>query len=86
MTFAVKGCKVVTPLILKQAVDAIICDHKDEDSDCPSEQQTYIFIIAYAFAKFGEDLLNNLREIPYANMAATAEISIAHDVYDHVQR
>jgi ABC-type transport system involved in Fe-S cluster assembly fused permease/ATPase subunit len=30
--------------------------------------------------------MNNLREIPYATMAAQAEISIAHDVYDHVQR
>ena len=27
-----------------------------------------------------------MREIPYATMAAQAEISIAHDVYDHVQR
>ena len=32
------------------------------------------------------DLLNYLREIPYATMSALAEISIAHDVYDHVQR
>jgi ABC-type transport system involved in Fe-S cluster assembly fused permease/ATPase subunit len=36
--------------------------------------------------KFGADFINNIREIPYANMAAAAEISIAHDVYDHVQR
>ena len=84
MTFAVKSCKVVTPLILKYVIDAIICDRQAEDSECPSEQQTYILIISYACAKFGEDLINNLREIPYANMAASAEISIAHDVYDHV--
>lgn len=43
-------------------------------------------IIAYAMTKFGADFINNIREIPYANMAAAAEISIAHDVYDHVQR
>ena len=40
----------------------------------------------YAAFKLLYDLLNNLREIPYAYMAAAAEISIAHDVYDHVQR
>jgi len=36
--------------------------------------------------KFAYDIFNNLREVPYARMAATAEISIAHDVYDHIQR
>lgn len=45
-----------------------------------------MLIIGYALVKFLGDFLNNIREIPYANMAAAAEISIAHDVYDHVQR
>lgn len=84
MTFVVKIFKVITPLILKYAIDAIICDRNSQDIVCPSEQQTYILIIAYAGAKFAEELINNLREIPYANMAASAEITIAHDVYDHI--
>lgn len=29
-------------------------------------------------------MLNYTREIPFANMGAVAEISIAYDVYDHV--
>lgn len=74
------------PLLLREAIDAIICDRSEEDNECVSEQQTYILIILYAMTKFGGDLVNNIREIPYANMAAAAEISIAHDVYDHVQR
>lgn len=32
------------------------------------------------------DFLGYVREIPFANMGAIAEISIAYDVYDHVQR
>lgn len=40
----------------------------------------------YVLCKFLGDLLNYFREIPFANMGAVAEISIAYDVYDHVQR
>lgn len=45
-----------------------------------------MLIGAYVGFKFGNDLLNNLREIPYAALGAAAEIGIASDVYDHVQR
>ena len=48
--------------------------------------ETYILILTYAMTKFGADFINNIREIPFANMSAAAEISIASDVYDHVQR
>jgi ABC-type bacteriocin/lantibiotic exporter with double-glycine peptidase domain len=81
-----KGCNVLNPILLKYAIDGIICDRSEEVNECPTEQETYMYILAYAIFKFGYDLLNTLREIPYARMAATAEISIAHDVYDHVQR
>lgn len=85
MVFATKACQVLVPILLKFVIDAIICD-KETTFDCPTEQETYLLIVAYACVKFATDFLNNIREIPYANMAATAEISIAHDVYDHVQR
>jgi ABC-type transport system involved in Fe-S cluster assembly fused permease/ATPase subunit len=42
--------------------------------------------LIYVLCKFLGDLLNYFREIPFANMGAVAEISIAYDVYDHVQR
>ena len=86
MVLAVKGAQVTIPIILKYAVDAIICDEETFPNGCPSQQETYMLIIGYAVLKFAGDFLNNIREIPYANMAATAEISIAHDVYDHAQR
>ena len=86
MVLAVKGTQVTIPILLKYAVDAIICDEETFPNGCPSQQETYMLIIGYAVCKFAGDFLNNIREIPYANMAATAEISIAHDVYDHVQR
>jgi hypothetical protein len=86
MVLAVKGSQVTIPILLKYVIDAIICDRTTFADGCPSEQQTYILIIAYAVVKFLGDFFNNIREIPYANMAASAEISIAHDVYDHVQR
>lgn len=43
-----------------------------------------MLIAAYGIFKLAYDLLNTLREIPYARMAAAAETTIAHDVYDHV--
>ena len=84
MIFLVDACKVAMPLLLKYTVDAIICDIDTED--CPSSEETYTLITFYVIAKFSSDIINNLREIPYTMMAAQAEISIAHDVHDHVQR
>lgn len=83
--FCSKAVNVVGPLILKEVIDAITCI-PTPDKTCPTAQHTYILIGAYAAFKLVYDLMNNLREIPYATMAAQAEISIAHDVYDHVQR
>ena len=45
-----------------------------------------MFIAVYGIFRFSYDLLNTLREIPYARMAAIAETTVANDVYDHVQR
>jgi len=35
-------------------------------------------------SRFLVETIKNVREIPYSNMAALAEISITHDVYNHV--
>mmetsp|Transcript_14338 Transcript_14338/g.24413 ORF Transcript_14338/g.24413 Transcript_14338/m.24413 type:complete len:327 (-) Transcript_14338:1052-2032(-) len=84
LIFANKGANVLVPICLKFAVDAITCS--DGVSQCPTNQETYLLIGLYALCKFAADFLNYIRELPYARLAATAEISIAHDVYDHVQR
>ena len=39
----------------------------------------------YTGVKFGYELLNTLRDIPYQRMSAAAEITIADEVYYHVQ-
>ena len=83
---AYKGCQVLNPLILKYAVDGIICDRNEKDNECSTVEETYLLIGAYGIFKFAYDLLNTLREIPYSRMAAAAETQIANDVYDHVQR
>mmetsp|Transcript_31764 Transcript_31764/g.48738 ORF Transcript_31764/g.48738 Transcript_31764/m.48738 type:complete len:150 (+) Transcript_31764:165-614(+) len=79
-----KVMMVLVPILLKLAIDAIICNKAT--GECPSVQETFLFIGLYALAKLIADSFNYIREIPYAIMAAQAEISIAHDVYDHVQR
>lgn len=85
LVIMVKATSVLVPLVIKEVIDSIICDRKT-DSTCPSVNDTYWLIGLYAGVKFASDFVNYIREIPYANMAAKAEISIAHDVYDHVQR
>lgn len=87
LVISVKLCNVTVPIVLKYAVEAIICDPAlIEEGECPTEMDTYLLIGLYGFVKFGADFINYIREIPYAYMAARAEISIAHDVYDHVTR
>lgn len=34
----VKLCQVTVPLILREAVDAIVCDRSEEGNECVSEQ------------------------------------------------
>jgi len=67
-----------------KAINGMVCNPKKEV--CPSQQEVYTYILIYTMCKFAYDIFNNLREVPYARMAANAEISIAHDVYDHIQR
>jgi ABC-type multidrug transport system fused ATPase/permease subunit len=97
MIFILKAVNVLVPLVFKEVIDSIVCEEeklaesdtfllRSAESGCPTEQETYTIIGLYAVVKFAADFLNYIREIPFANMAAVAEISIAHDVYDHVQR
>jgi len=39
----------------------------------------------YAIVRFLADFVNNMREIPFANVSASAEIYIAHMVFSHIQ-
>lgn len=39
----------------------------------------------YALARFLADFVNYVREVPFANVSASAEIYIAHMVYSHIQ-
>ena len=47
--------------------------------------EIYLLIGLYSAFKLIYDLLNNFREIPYTNMAASAEIQVSKEVYEHVQ-
>lgn len=81
--FVFKGINLLGPLILAKTINAIVCD--SSKGKCPSTYETYFLIGLYSAFKLSYDLLNNFREIPYANMAATAEIQISKEVYEHVQ-
>lgn len=69
MIFVSKATNVVGPLLLKQVIDAMTCA-PTADAECPDAQSVYVLIGVYAAFKLLYDLLNNLREIPYAAMAA----------------
>lgn len=85
--FIVKIAQVINPLILMRVVDSIMCEEDAtglSDKTCPTEEETYMLILFYAGIKLGYDMLNTLRDIPYAMMAAAAETAIADEVYFHV--
>ena len=76
---------VTHPLILKYAIDAISCigEKPERQDECASHSSTYFLVAMYALVRFLADLVNNIREIPFANVSASAEIHIAHQVYSH---
>lgn len=88
LVISVKVFAVIVPIVLKYAVEAIICDPDSLKGEevCPTATETYLLIGLYGGIKFLGDFINYMREIPFAYMSARAEISIAHDVYDHVTR
>ncbi len=91
-TVVLKLITVAAPILFKETVDSILCDSKTVDvkrhwlikvnqSDkCPSEAEINVLIGLYVIFKFLVEAIKATREIPYANMAARAEISITHDV------
>ena len=82
LLFLSKGLNVTHPLILKYAIDNIqMCQ---DDKDCPNRDQTYFLVAMYCAIRFTADFVNNIREIPFANVSASAEIYIAHLVYTHI--
>lgn len=87
LLFISRGLNVSHPLILKFAVDDITCNsEKGSGGDCPhTAEYTYILVALYAVIRFLADFVNNIREIPFANVSASAEIYIAHLVYSHTQ-
>lgn len=78
-----RGLNVLHPLILKYAIDAITKDDAGE-SDPDSHGHTYLLVTMYCVVRFLADFVNNIREIPFANVSASAEIYIAHLVYNHI--
>ena len=45
-----------------------------------------MYIGFYVGTTYLVEVIKSFREIPWSNMSAIAEISIAHDLYNHVQR
>ena len=89
----VKATNIMLPLVLKEVINSMICDPKKEKNDwlvdfsdkkCRTNEEIYILIGIYAATKFLTDICNNIREWPFAHLTAKVEISIAHDVYDHI--
>jgi hypothetical protein len=83
-----RGLNVTHPLILKFAIDDITCNSgiADQLDKCPhSVSHTYFLVALYVIIRFSADFVNNIREIPFANISASAEIYIAHLVYTHTQ-
>lgn len=72
-----RGLNVLHPIILKLAVDAITFNDDGHG-------HTYMLIAMYCVVRFLADFVNNIREIPFANVSASAEIYIAHLVYNHI--
>ena len=78
-------------MILGQVVANVACEPVDEDDimattedGCADPMDTYILIAAYATCKFLNEMINYLREVPFAYIMASAEQHIAELVYRHV--
>jgi len=87
---------IIYPLIFKQIIDSLYCkefrndatgqedpDHcSSSDSDLTSVKT---LIIAYAATKFASDLINGLKDYPFARIQAEATTHITKIVHLHVQ-
>ena len=77
-----KMINVLHPLILKFAIDGIACT--DTELNKCNTGQTWVLVAMYPIVRFLADFINNIREIPFANVSASSEIYIAHKVYSHI--
>ena len=85
LLFVSKGLNVTHPLILKYTIDSIQSIQSCQDEvDCPTADHTYFLVAMYCIIRFTADFVNNIREIPFAAVSASAEIYIAHLVYNHI--
>lgn len=69
-----KVLNVIHPVILKWLIDAFTAG-----------ENGYYLVISYVVVRFAADLVNNFREVTFANVAASAEVFIADKVFNHVQ-
>ena len=69
---------VIHPLILKMVIDDITL------SETYGNTSTYYLIGWYALTRFSAEFVNYIREVPFANVSASAETHIAHMVYNHI--
>jgi hypothetical protein len=78
----VKSTSILLPLILKEVVDSIVCDPEKKrqdwlfnfsDKKCRSNEEVYILIGVYALTKLFTDMINYLRELPFAYVGAKVE-------------
>ena len=69
-----KITNTVCPLIFSKIINMLTCD--PIKNTCPSSNEIFYLICAFSFLRFAYDLLNDYREIPFANISATCEISI----------
>ena len=79
---------VIHPLILKRIIVNITCNPNDNDMEggiCPTTEDSYILILLYAGVKLCAEVINYLREIPFAYVSANAEKHIARTVHAHMQ-
>lgn len=76
-----KGLNVFHPIIQKTVIDRITNTYDDHTA----KVEIFFLIGLYALVRFSADFTNYIREIPFANVSASAEVYIAHMVYNHVQ-
>jgi ATP-binding cassette subfamily B protein len=81
LLIAAKGMNVIHPLILKMVIDEITLG----DSSKSTQANIFFLIGMYTLTRFSSDFINYIREIPFATVAASAEIYVADMVYNHVQ-
>lgn len=74
MIILAKALNVFHPIVLKYLIDTLV-----------EGGSIYHLVILYAVAKFAADLVNNLREVTFAKVSASAEVFIADKVYNHIQ-